>query len=93
MKEMYRRAIHAANGKRVIVSETGWPNIGTPTDGAIPSLESAIKYFIDTYQWAEQDGIEIFYFSSFDENWKVEAEGDVGAYWGLWDQDGNPKYV
>ena len=20
------------------------------------------------------------------------AEGDVGAYWGLWDKDGNPKY-
>ena len=26
----------------------------------------------------------MFYFSSFDESWKVEAEGDVGAYWGLW---------
>lgn len=93
MKEMYRRAQHAANGKKVIISETGWPNIGTPTDGAVPSFENAIKYFIDTFQWAEQDDIEIFYFSSFDETWKVDAEGDVGAYWGLWDKDGNPKYV
>jgi exo-beta-1,3-glucanase (GH17 family) len=93
MKEMYRRAQHAAKGKKVIISETGWPNIGTPTDGAVPSFENAIKNFIDTYRWAEQDGIEIFYFSSFDETWKVDAEGDVGAYWGLWDKDGNPKYV
>lgn len=93
MKEMYRRAQAAGNGKRVIVSETGWPNIGTPTDGAVPSFENAIKYFIDTCQWAEQDGIEFFYFSSFDETWKVEAEGDVGAYWGLWDKDGKLKYV
>ncbi len=93
MKEMYRRAQHAANGKKVIISETGWPNIGTPTDGAVPSFEHAIKYFVDTYQWAEQDGIEVFWFSSFDETWKVDAEGDVGAYWGLWDKDGNPKYV
>lgn len=92
MKEMYRRAQRAANGKPVIISETGWPNIGTPTDGAVPSFENAIKYFIDTCQWAEQDGVEIFYFSSFDEAWKVDAEGDVGAYWGLWDKDGNPKY-
>lgn len=92
MKEMYRRAVHAANGKKVIVSETGWPNIGTATKAAVPSYENAIKYFIDTYQWAEQDGIEIFYFSSFDETWKVDAEGDVGAYWGLWDKDGNSKY-
>ena len=93
MKEMYRSAQAAANGKKVIISETGWPNIGTPTDGAVPSYENAIKYFIDTFQWAEQDDIEIFYFSSFDETWKVDAEGDVGAYWGLWDKDGNPKYV
>jgi exo-beta-1,3-glucanase (GH17 family) len=93
MKEMYRRVVNVANGKKVIISETGWPNVGTPTKGSVPSFENAIKYFIDTYQWAEQDGIEIFYFSSFDETWKVDAEGDVGAYWGLWDKDGNPKYV
>ena len=92
MKEMYRRAQRAANGKPVIISETGWPNIGTPTDGAVPSFENAIKYFVDTCQWAEEDGVEVFYFSSFDEAWKVDAEGDVGAYWGLWDKDGNPKY-
>ncbi|WP_405235050.1 glycoside hydrolase family 17 protein [Lentisalinibacter orientalis] len=93
MKEMYRRALRAGDGKRVIVSETGWPNIGTATGGAVPSRENAIKYFIDTCRWAEEDGIEVFWFSSFDEAWKVDSEGDVGAYWGLWDKDGNPKYV
>ena len=93
MKEMYRRASHAAKGKKVIISETGWPNLGTPEGGAVPSIENAIKYFVNAYQWAEEDGIEIFYFSSFDETWKVDAEGDVGAFWGLWDKDGNLKYV
>jgi exo-beta-1,3-glucanase (GH17 family) len=92
MKDMYRRVVNIAGGKRVIISETGWPNIGTATGGAVPSLRNAIKYFVDTYRWAEEDGIEIFYFSSFDEAWKVAAEGDVGAYWGLWDKDGKPKY-
>ncbi|MFW2404758.1 MAG: glycosyl hydrolase family 17 protein, partial [Gammaproteobacteria bacterium] len=93
MKEMYRRVVNIANGKKVIVSETGWPNVGTAVQGAIPSLENAIKYFVDTYQWAEAEDIEVFYFSAFDEAWKVDAEGDVGAYWGLWDKDGNGKYV
>ena len=92
MKEMYRRAVHAGNGKKVIVSETGWPNIGTAVDGAVPSFDNAIKYLVDTLRWAEEDGIEVFYFSAFDEAWKVDKEGDVGAYWGLWDKDGNPKY-
>ena len=92
MKEMYRRAQHAAKGKPVIISETGWPNIGTAEGGAVPSEVNAIKYFIDTYRWAEEEGIEIYWFSSFDEAWKVDKEGDVGAYWGLFDKDGNPKY-
>ena len=93
MKEMYRRAVHVANGKKVIVSETGWPNIGTATEGASPSIENAIKYFVDTCKWAEEDDIEVFYFSAFDEAWKVDKEGDVGAFWGLWDKDGKLKYT
>ena len=92
MKEMYRRARSVADGKRVIISETGWPNIGTAEGAAVPSFENALKYFVDTCRWAETDGTEIFYFSSFDESWKVSDEGDVGAFWGLWDKDGQFKY-
>ena len=93
MREMVRTAQRAGNGKQVIVSETGWPNIGTAEGGAVPSFENAIKYFVDTFLWAEEEAIEVYWFSSFDEAWKVNAEGDVGAYWGLWDKDGSPKYV
>ena len=93
MKDMYQRVSRIANGRRIIVSETGWPNVGTAEGGAVPSLESAMRYFINTCRWAEEDDIEVFYFSSFDEAWKVDAEGDVGAYWGLWDKDGQPKYI
>ncbi len=93
MKDMYRRAQQAANGKKVIISETGWPNAGTPTDGAVPSMQNATRYLLNTFQWAEQDNIEVFYFAALDEAWKTGAEGDVGAYWGLWDKDGQPKYM
>jgi exo-beta-1,3-glucanase (GH17 family) len=34
----------------------------------------------------------MFYFSSFDESWKTGTEGDVGAYWGLWDKHEQLKY-
>ena len=92
MQEMYRRACKVANGKQVIISETGWPTTGTAFGAAQPSLENALDYFIKTYLWANEEEIEIFYFSSFDESWKVGSEGDVGAYWGLWDKDGQLKY-
>lgn len=92
-KDMYRRAVQVAHGKKVIISETGWPNIGSPVGGAVPSETNAIRYFLNMCKWAEEDGIEIFYFSSFDETWKIRDEGDVGAYWGLWDKDGRLKYA
>ena len=34
----------------------------------------------------------MFYFSAFDEAWKVSAEGSVGAFWGLWDKDEVRKF-
>ena len=92
MKDMYNRAVRAANNKKVIISETGWPTTGAANGAAVPSCENAMRYFINTYTWAEQDDVEIFYFSSFDEAWKTGDEGDVGAYWGLWDKDGRFKY-
>lgn len=92
MKEMYHRAVRAARGKKVIIAETGWPDRGTPENEAVPSYENALKYFINTFTWAAEEDIEIFYFSSFDELWKVDIEGDVGAYWGLWDKNGKLKY-
>nr|WP_233244087.1 glycosyl hydrolase family 17 protein [Tamlana fucoidanivorans] len=92
MKDMYRQALKAAKGKRVIITETGWPSEGTGLYGAIPSYESAIKYFINAQNWSKADNIEMFYFSSFDESWKVGAEGDVGAFWGLWDKNEKLKF-
>ena len=87
MKEMFNQAVKAGNGKKVIISETGWPSMGASFQGSHPSYTNAMKYFINTQLWSQEDDIEIFYFSSFDESWKVGAEGDVGAFWGLWDKD------
>jgi sugar (glycoside-pentoside-hexuronide) transporter len=92
MQRMVQRTRAVAGGKRVIVSETGWPDKGSALHGAVPSVEGAMRYFVDTQLWAEQDGIEVFYFAAFDEAWKVGAEGDVGAYWGLWDKNGKLKF-
>ena len=92
MKDMFNRAIKAANGKKVIISETGWPNLGEVFHGAEPEYKNAINYFVNTQLWSKSDDIDIFYFSSFDEPWKTSDEGDVGAYWGIWDKDSQLKY-
>ncbi|MGC6431190.1 MAG: glycosyl hydrolase family 17 protein [Jejuia sp.] len=92
MKDMYNTALKAGNGKKVIITETGWPSEGEGLNGAFPSSENAIKYFINAQLWSQEENIDIFYFSSFDESWKVGAEGDVGAYWGIWDKNEKPKF-
>lgn len=93
MQTMVARTRAAAPGKRVVISETGWPDQGSAFHGALPSREGAMQYFVDTCRWADDDGIEVFWFAAFDEAWKVGAEGDVGAFWGLWDKDGLPKFA
>lgn len=92
MKQMYQQALTAGQGKKVIITETGWPSQGASLEGAHPSFDNALKYFINAQTWSKQDGIEMFYFSAFDESWKVDAEGDVGAFWGLWDKDEKLKF-
>lgn len=92
MQAMYGSIVDAAQGKPIIITETGWPSEGGGLDGAIAGEESAMKYFIDTIEWTKQNNIPIFYFSSFDESWKTGDEGDVGAYWGLWDKHENLKF-
>ena len=94
----YLRRMHglvkaaAGEDKRVIVAETGWPGKGQAVGGAVPSAENAMKYFIDVQQWARGEGVKLFYFSSFDEPWKLAQEGEVGTQWGLWDKAESLKY-
>jgi GPH family glycoside/pentoside/hexuronide:cation symporter len=86
--------VQAAGGedKPVIVAETGWPGGGAPVGDAVPSASNAMRYFVDVQQWARREGAKLFWFSSFDEPWKLAQEGEVGTRWGLWSEDEKPKY-
>ncbi|WP_438962268.1 glycosyl hydrolase family 17 protein [Nonlabens sp.] len=92
MNDMYHQVLKVCKGKRVIITETGWPSKGESLGAAHPSEENAMKYFIDTQKWAHKNMIDVFYFSSFDESWKKGDEGEVGAYWGLWDKHEKLKF-
>ena len=81
-----------AHGKKIIIAETGWPTKGQNVSQASPSLNNAAKYFLQAQHWAKENNIDLFYFSSFDESWKLKIEGEVGARWGLWDEDEKLKY-
>ncbi len=92
LREMHAITKEVAKGKKVIIAETGWPSQGESVDDAQPSQINAMKYFIQTQEWAQTENVEIFHFSSFDESWKVRIEGELGARWGIWDKDEQLKY-
>lgn len=94
----YLRRMHglvkaaAGEDKPVVIAETGWPGQGQAVGAAVPSAENAMRYFVEVQQWGRREGVKLFWFSSFDEPWKLKQEGDVGTQWGLWDKDERPKY-
>ncbi|MFN7312965.1 MAG: MFS transporter [Bacteroidota bacterium] len=92
LHHMFELTKRASKEKKIIVTETGWPSYGETIKYAVPSRINAMKYFIVTQQWANSNHIPLFYFSSFDESWKIEHEGKVGTSWGLWDKYENFKY-
>jgi GPH family glycoside/pentoside/hexuronide:cation symporter len=92
LRQMYAITQKIANGKEIVITETGWPSQGEAVKNANSTKLNAMKYFIQTQQWAKTENIEMYHFSSFDETWTVNVEGELGARWGLWDKDENLKY-
>ena len=87
LQNMLEVTQNIAQGKKIIISETGWPSKGESVEEAIPSEINAMKYFVLSQKWAKNNQIDLFYFSSFDEPWKVAQEGIVGTAWGIWDEN------
>ncbi|MDT8414269.1 MAG: MFS transporter [Flavobacteriaceae bacterium] len=85
LQEMYRKTLEASPNKKVMITETGWPTQGSAVGEALPNKENTMKYYCDAQVWAAHAEVDLFYFSSFDESWKIHAEGWSGTSWGLWD--------
>jgi exo-beta-1,3-glucanase (GH17 family) len=70
-------------GKQLIMGETGWPSGGTGSPNFTPDNASAFHNGI--VQWASGAGVLAFYFESFDEPPKGDANGE--SHYGIWDQN------
>jgi glycoside/pentoside/hexuronide:cation symporter, GPH family len=92
LQNMLEVTKNVAQGKKIIITETGWPSKGERVEEAIPSEMNAMKYFVASQEWAKNNNLELFHFSSFDESWKVRHEGTVGTAWGIWDKNEKLKF-
>ncbi len=89
---VYKQVRSKYAGKPVVFAEVGWPSGGKNFGPAFPSLVNAEMFFRDFTAWAALNKVPYFYFEAFDESWKATDEPGVGAYWGIWDKDGRPKW-
>jgi exo-beta-1,3-glucanase (GH17 family) len=88
----WQQVVAVAAGKPVVIAETGWPSSGQQLGDALPSPANATRYLGEFTAWARASGIRYYYFEAFDEDWKLsDADGSVGASWGILDRDGKPK--
>ncbi len=77
--------------KQVFIGEAGWPTAGDDVGQAHPSEENQIQFVEEFRPLAQQNNAPYFYFSAFDEAWKRQFEGEVGAHWGIYYEDRTPK--
>ncbi len=79
--------------KPIVIGEIGWPSEGRTRSAAEPSLANE-AYFIRSFvQLALDKGYDYYIIEAYDQPWKVTNEGVVGAYWGLYDAGGRPKFA
>ena len=78
--------------KPIVIGEVGWPSYGRTIKGAVASSANEaifLRRFIDV---AEQENYTFYIMEAFDQPWKEELEGAVGAYWGVYNIDRQPKF-
>ena len=89
----YRQLITAFPGKHIFIGEVGWPSEGQWVKGSEPSLVNEAKFTRDFLNVASAERLDYSIVEAFDQPWKREIEGTVGAHWGLWDANRNPKFL
>ena len=78
--------------KPIVIGEVGWPSEGRTKNAAEPSLANEAYFIRNFVQLALDKGYDYYIIEAYDQPWKAGNEGMVGAYWGLFDASGNPKF-
>ncbi len=78
--------------KPIMIGEVGWPSDGRTREAAVASEANEALFLRRFLHRAAQENYEYFLMEAFDQPWKAQNEGGVGAYWGVYDVDRKPKF-
>ncbi len=78
--------------KKILIGEVGWPSDGRTREAAVASEANEALFLRRFLHRADELNYDYFLMEAFDQPWKAENEGGVGAYWGVYDVERNPKF-
>ena len=68
----------------ILIAEVGWPSNGRTRNSAIASEANEATFLRRFLDLAEKEKYDYFIMEAFDQTWKADSEGSVGAYWGVY---------
>ncbi|MDW7645823.1 MAG: glycosyltransferase [Desulfuromonadales bacterium] len=80
-------------GKRIVITEVGWPSNGRTIKQAVASESNQAAFLRRFLARATAEDYIYYVMEAFDQPWKKELEGSVGAYWGVYDNKREPKFT
>jgi exo-beta-1,3-glucanase (GH17 family)/cellulose synthase/poly-beta-1,6-N-acetylglucosamine synthase-like glycosyltransferase len=89
----YEEVRAAFPGKPVVIGEVGWPTNGDRFERARPSTAGSAEFLRRFFTIADARGLDYYVMEAFDQPWKEAGEGRVGAYWGMYSADREPKFA
>lgn len=90
--QRYKEVEAAYPGKPIIIGEVGWPSNGRTIGGATASLATEAMFLRRFLNIAEENDWTYYVMEAFDQPWKEEVEGAVGAYWGVYNAAREAKF-
>ncbi|MCL4721317.1 MAG: glycosyltransferase, partial [Gammaproteobacteria bacterium] len=79
-------------GKPIVIAEVGWPSNGRTREGAVASEANEAMFLRRFLARAAEQKYVYYLMEAFDQPWKAQSEGSVGAYWGVYDVNRAAKF-
>ena len=92
IEKIYRKIREAYPGKPILIGESGWPSAGRERGWAVPGVVNEAKFIRSLVQLANKNGFDYNIVEAFNQPWKSQLEGVVGANWGLYSADREPVF-
>jgi exo-beta-1,3-glucanase (GH17 family) len=95
-KANYNAVAETYPGKQIVITEAGWAtnSNGRGIEPHNVNEELQQVYVTQLQEWAEAEGILIYVFEAFNENWKGSDDPlEPEKHWGLFHTDRTPKLV